>query len=556
MYTRQRSRVLIVGAGPAGLVLALELGRRGVAVTLLEEDTEPPRIPKANATTARTMEHFRRLGCAKRIRELGLPDDYRQDVAYFTRYSGFELARLKGNTRRQAISSRSAIDPRWPTPEPLHRAQQMLIEPVLLDEVAKHPSIEFRSGWRALKIRKSPRGVAVEALDCAQETTSTLEADYLVGCEGPRSPTREAMGGAYEGLREEDRDFLGGRMLSIYFKSPEFYAATGHAPAWQYWALNRQRRAVAVAIDGKDHFTMGVQLARGQVPSLQFAAECIAQTMGRNYRHDVIALSEWTAGFMLVADKFVDDSENPRLFLAGDSAHLFTPTGGQGYNTAVDDAVNLGWKLAAACDGWGGPHLLASYETERKPIAHRNTGFARAMAESIGRIPVPPTIEDETTEGALARAELGRKLDEHAHREFDIPGIHLGAIYRDSPIVGGDTSGAPADDWSRYTPNTTPGARAPHLWLAGDVSIFDRFGNGFTLLVLGSRDNGAERATAAAQALGIPLDVLRVGNTEARDIYGYDFVLIRPDHHVAWRDNAVPADCMALLKRVSGFAAR
>ena len=548
-----RLRIAIVGGGPAGLIAAIELGRRGIPVTLFEEDPEPLKVPKANATTARTMEHFRRLGFSRDVRALGLPKDYRQDIAYFTRYAEFELARLPGPSRQEAEASRASATSRWPTPEPLHRAQQMFIEPVLVAQARRYPAIDLRLGWRIVKVAPSASTTCLEAVCVADGRTETFEAVYLIGCEGPRSLTRNAIGVGYAGLREEDRDFMGGRMLTIFFEAPDFFNMVPHPPAWQYWAINPTRRGVAVAIDGKQQFVLLAQLARGQAASQEFASECIVRTMGRELPHRLLATGEWTAGLMLVAERFQHPSDQPRIFLLGDAAHLFTPTGGQGYNTAVDDAVNLGWKLAATCAGWGGPHILASYERERKPIAERNTQFARAMADSIGRLPVPAHIEDKTPAGREARAELGRVLRHHAEREFDVPGIHFGTFYANSPIIEADGASLPVDAWDSYVPHTTPGARAPHVWIADDVSIFDCLGRDFTLLRLGSGTAGDATAfNAAAAALGLPLDVVDIAATEARDIYGFDHVLVRPDHHIAWRGNALPGNPRPLLERVMG----
>jgi hypothetical protein len=217
----------------------------------------------------------------------------------------------------------------------------------------------------------------------------------------------------------------------------------------------------------------------------------------------------------------------------------------------VDDVSNLGWKLAAACQGWGGPRLLPSYEAERKPIAHRNTSFARAMADSIGKVELPAALDEESAAGEAARTVLGERLYRHAATEFDVPGIHLGVFYAGSPVVVPDGTPAPADDSHCYTPSAVPGARAPHVWLEDGVSIFDRFGRDFTLLRFNPRVP-SEAIGAAARELGLPLAVVDVASEEARDLYARDLVLVRPDHHVAWRGNSEPGDTEALLARVAG----
>jgi 2-polyprenyl-6-methoxyphenol hydroxylase-like FAD-dependent oxidoreductase len=542
-----RTQVVIVGGGPSGLILAIELGRRGVHCVVLEEDPTSPTMPKANATTSRTMEHYRRLGFAAEIRTLGLPEDYPQDIAYFTRYARHELARLEGRSRREAVAAREGADSRWPTPEPLHRVQQMYIEAVLKRQAEKWPAADVRFGWRAQRIEAREDRVVVEAEQLETGKFERIEADYVVGCDGPKSLVREALGVRYEGLANEERDFMGGRMLAVHLKAPAFYDAV-HAPqAWQYWAVNREQRALMNAIDGKALWVLHVQLPRDGRTSAEYARESLVRATGQDFPFEILGIAEWTAGYTLVAERF----GSGQVFIAGDAAHLFTPTGGQGYNTSVDDASNLGWKLAAVCQGWGGPALLPSYEAERKPIAQRNTTFARAMADSIGRIELPAGLEDESGAGEAGRAALGERLYRHAATEFEIPGIHLGVFYADSPIVVADGTPRPPDDWHCYAPRAIPGARAPHLWLEDGVSIFDRFGRDFTLVRF-RKDTDTSGFEAAAKWCGLPLAILDVASDEARDLYERDLVLVRPDQHVAWRGNRAPEDAEALLARVAG----
>lgn len=549
---------MILGGGPAGLLLAIELGRRNLPCVLLEEDAAPPDFPKANATSSRTMEHYRRLGFAADVRALGLPEDYPQDITYFTRHTGWELARLRGMTRREAREARAAADARWPTPEPLHRVQQMLIERVLRAQVARYPAIDARFGWRASGPARAADGVTVDAEEIATGRRERITADYAAGCEGNRSLVRDAIGVRYEGLPPEERDFLGGKMLSAYLRAPAFYDAV-HAPkSWQYWAINRDQRGTLISIDGKGLFIQMSQLPRGESASVALGELAFRRMVGKELPHEIIAVAEWTAGFALVAERFADrdadDDGGPRLFIAGDAAHMFTPTGGQGYNTAVDDAANLGWKLAAACQGWGGPGLLASYQQERRPIAHRNTRFARAMADNLASLAPLPGLEDDTPAGEAMRDELGAKLLRHVHTEFDIPGINFGVFYGGSDIVCDDGTPAPKDDFHHYVPHGTPGARAPHLWLEEDVSIFDRLGHDFTLLRLGGSTADAATLLAAAKARGVGMTVLDVENAAARDVYGRDLVLVRPDHHIAWRGDVLPQDARALVDRVTGWS--
>jgi hypothetical protein len=233
--------------------------------------------------------------------------------------------------------------------------------------------------------------------------------------------------------------------------------------------------------------------------------------------------------------------------VAGDAAHLFTPTGGMGYNTSIDDAVNLGWKLAAVTQGWAPESLLETYETERRPIAQRNTAFAGRMADSIGRLPVTPLVEETGVESDAARERLGRALAAHVASEFNIPGVQLGMRY-EGAIVAKEDRPAPPDDFNRYVPSGFPGARAPHRWV-GAASLLDLFGRDFTLLALGAGDTAAWEAAAAR--LDVPLTVVRLDDADVRELYGADFTLVRPDHHIAWRGDGA-ADPHAVLRRSIG----
>jgi len=239
------------------------------------------------------------------------------------------------------------------------------------------------------------------------------------------------------------------------------------------------------------------------------------------------------------------------MFLAGDAAHLFTPASGLGYNTSVDDASNLGWKLAAVCLGWGGPELLESYGVERKPIAHRNTSFARNVAEYFRTIKMPAALEEAGSEGDAARAEFGILLNEIGEKEFDTPGIHFGVFYKDSAIVTQEQDDPPPDDPHWYVPHARPGARAPHVWTGDREALADHFGMDFTLMNLRGADTNAFEQAAAA--LRVPLKVLRLDNDEVRRLYDADLVLIRPDQHIAWRGAASASDAKAIVSRAVGF---
>lgn len=544
--------VAIVGGGPVGLMLAMFLDFHGVACTVFNTERTVRPHPKGSTQNSRTMEHYRRLGFAHRVRELGLPTDHPTDVAYFTRFSGWELARLpmpsEEEKRRRVIGS-SALDQ---VPEPVHRANQMYVEQVLLEEAASRPGITLKFGVQVTDICQDNEGVTLTTVDSNSEPHTSWRASYAVGCDGGRSFVRKTLGISYEGFENLQQAFFGGRMISTYLRAPTLYRDfLGSRRAWQYWIVNPQIRTALVALNGKDEFLLWTRDERPDAPvEAEDVVAALRACAGTDMPVQIMAHGRWTAGVALVAERFAEG----RILLAGDSAHLFTPTGGFGMNTGVDDAANLAWKLAAAVQGWGGRNLLATYETERKPIAHRNTTAARNLARSVGMVPVPPELEQDDAAGAKARLDTGEFLRGFSE-EYASLGVQLGARYDGSPIVAADGP-PPPNDTAQYVATSQPGGRAPHFWLDTGrdkgSSLFDRLGTGFTLLSFRALGADAARVQEAAQTRGIPLTILPVAHNAAHEFYGSDLILIRPDQHIAWRGNTVPENVAALLGTVTG----
>ena len=502
MNAEQDCAVVIIGGGPCGLMLAIELGRRGISAIVLEEKTSPARFPAANATQARTMEHYRRLGFAEKVRAQGLPPDYPTDIAYFTRYTKHELARFSLPSARAAREMVKTLTGSWSAAELPHRVSQMFVEDVL------------RDGGGGLPYGVDPAGLADDG-DArhrrrrrgrcrARRRRAHDAARRLRGRRRRRHAARPARRWAisYAGESGVVRDFMGGRMFAIHFRSPSSTTSSRTPRAWMYWTVNRDRRAFMATRQRPrrvhlPHPAQARPAARTQISDAR-PRRCSTRRSAAPLDIEIIARSSWNAGYTLVAEKF----QRGRIFLGGDAVHLFTPTGGLGYNTAVEDAVNLGWKLAAVLKGWGGPALLDSYETERQAIAKRNTAYARGFADSLGLFVPPPELEDESPAGEAARKLTGDHFNHHARFEFNIPGITFGGRYDGSPIVVPDGTAPPPDAVNSYVPTACPGGRAPHLWLGDGRSLYDALGFEFTLLQLGAKPADAAPFRAAAEALG------------------------------------------------------
>ena len=549
--------VLVIGGGPCGLMLANELGRRGVRCLVVDRKPGTAFNPQANATQARTMEHYRRLGFAHRVRAQGLPADHPTEVAYLTRFAGHELARLRLPTAAQATQAIRTMGGSWSAAELPHRVSQKFVEVVLREEAERLDRVDLRYGWALQRFEDTGDAVQAEVAPVDAQSGQppvTVRAAWMVAADGARSGVRQQLGISWEGATGMRRRFMGGRMMAVYLKAPDFYRLNPNDRAWMYVQVHPTQRAFIMSVDGVSEFAFHVQLPDERDPATFTEADArtaFAQASGLQTDIQILSMAPWLAGHALVAQRFGQG----RVLLGGDAAHLFTPTGGLGYNTAVEDAVNLGWKLAAVTKGQAPATLMDSYELERKPLALRNTSYARAFADSIGLFEAAPSLDDDTPEGHEARAAASPYLEGHARREFNIPGVTFGGRYDGSTLIVGDGTSPPADQANAYVPTACPGGRPPHAWLDEGESLFDRFGFEWTLLCLD--DTPGVQASAAgfagaARELGATLDILPLPGPELRTLYEAPMALIRPDHIVAWRGGE-GVDAGAVMRRALGW---
>jgi 2-polyprenyl-6-methoxyphenol hydroxylase-like FAD-dependent oxidoreductase len=530
--------VIIAGAGPAGMCIAIDLALSGVATVVLEARAEnEPFAARTNLTNTRSMEHFRRWGMAGALRTaIPLGPEIRRDIRFVTRGTGHVIANFpKGVEFAERAPFASEISLWGP---------QGAIERTIRTRVATFPEIDVRFRCTLNRFVQHDDHVEVIYTD-ANGTEQTVRGQYLVGADGSRSVVRRQLGIKLEGTANVAHGFswllYAPALKEIMMDHTGLVAMT--------WFANEDRSAgILVPQDSDGHF----MYFSAPVPETINGDDW--ETIKRHLFADIGAefpVKPIAGGDLyihsLVAPRFFDQ----RVFLAGDAAHLVSPFGGFGMNAAIGDSADLAWKLGAVIQGWGGPHLLASYDVERREVFRWIQALCEESTQHVGPAYARAGMEEDSPRGNAIRATLAEEIVAAKTREFVSIGAQLGYVYRSSPVVVHDGQPAAESTFGSYVPSSAPGARAPHVWLDDGRSLYDMFGRGFTLLKIGNDDDSSTLESCALER-GMPLSILRVDHPQLPTLYEARLALIRPDQHTAWRGNSLPDDVGALLDVVTG----
>ena len=531
------TQVLIVGAGPVGLTLALALGQWGVRSTLIERNDTSIRLPKMERCNARTMEIYRRLGVGEKIRDAGLPRSAPMDVFLAPSMAGPAIIRLPYPSVAEAKAEIAAHNDGRPL-EPYQLISQYTLEPLLRSIVERLPSVTVRFGNELISFTQDAASVSA-TIQTHKGESETIRATYLVGCDGGSSTVRKQLGIQLQGEGNIRK------LRQALFHCNDLYERIPMGKGRHYHIAEGPLFPFIILQDSTRHWTLHAAAA-----SDDDMAEIFRRSLGMPIEFEMLSVNEWTQ-HLLCAERYGEG----RVFIAGDAAHLVIPTGGLGMNTGVGDAVDLSWKLAATLAGWGGPQLLASYEGERRPIGLRNVKASRAAMRGrfSWRAAYHPEIRSKTPEGTAIRSEIARRFDVEQRKVTEILGIEAGYRYVDSPVIWPEPGDSPDPDNPHYIPSTWPGSRLPHVWLKDGTALHDRLGQGYTLLRLGGTRVDTSNLSRALRATRAPLDVLDIEDDAAREIYGYDLLLVRPDLHIAWRGNQPPEDAGTIAGVATGY---
>ena len=524
--TKAEIPVLIAGGGPVGLTLAVELGLRKIPCVLVEKRDGKLTVPRMSQVSTRGMEFCRRWGIAEKVRSAVWTNTHTLDFVYLTSLTGDEIARLK-------VPSYQERGPLDYTPEGPCHCPQIYFDPIMAALAKTFPSVTIRYNIALESFEQEDDLVRATLVETITAKSESLTARYLVGCDGPGGVVRESLGIELDGMGTLASS------VNIFFRSPEL--ATLHDKGWArfYRCIDEGGSwGEMIAIDGRELWRLTIYDHRdGPID----AGAYLCRLAGCDFPHEIISVLAWDR-----RDFCARNLREGNVFIAGDAAHEVSPTGGLGMHTGCNEAVNLGWKLAALTQGWGGPKLLDSYEIECLPVAAHNVAISTRSFHNLTGLPPSNAVSDVFSEEDTAARDVQL-------RRLTIPDFTKVQItYENSPVCVSDGTEANPDDMKNIKQSARPGSRAPHGWVADDETIFDRFGPDFTLLCFGAAEEDVESLVGAAADRGLPLTVCAITDDHLVDLYEKRLVLIRPDGHVAWRDDHAPADPAAMIDIVRG----
>ncbi|WP_234186738.1 FAD-dependent monooxygenase [Shinella sp. NM-101] len=537
--------LIVLGAGPVGMCAAIEAGRRGRRVIVLEKrEVEDPAGAKCNTVAARSMEVFRGFGIADQVAALGLPDDFPTDVVTATSVTGPEFDRLELPSRRERGEPRFP-DSDWPSPEPMVRLSQIYLEPILKQAMQTTPGVTAHYRTEATEVAQDAEGVTVTAR-FPDGGLRRLRAPYLLGADGGRSLTRHAIGTRLMGDAEIARS------RSTLVRAPGMRALWGNRrPGWMTWVVNDRVRGILVAIDGRDTWLLHRALPHGvaDFETVDFD-DSIRALLGvdRSFQYEVLNHEDWIARRM-VAERIQDG----RIFVAGDAAHLWVPFAGYGMNAGIADGMNAAWVICNLLEGWAGPAMRDAYQAERHPITEQVSRHAMQsmldMVDALGGRPVPEVFSSRWNPlGMVMRKVMGRRIGPINRAQFLPEGLNFGYYYENSPIIAADGK-APAYTMAGHTPSTVPGCRLAHV-LIGATPVQDLLGPVYTLFRFDPMLD-TDPLIASAARRGMPLKLVDAPHP-GHPAYTHPLIIARRDQHVAWRGKAPPSDPDALITRLSG----
>jgi 4-hydroxyisophthalate hydroxylase len=522
------TRVVIVGGGPVGLGLAIELGQRGVRCILVERYTEPQPIPKGQNLTQRTLEHFHFWGAEQALRAARtIPKDYGIGglTAYGTLLGGYQYDWLP----------REIVRPFYFTDN--ERLPQYATEAVLRHRLSQVATVEAIYGWSAEQIDQDEHGTRVVIAERNSGGRRKLRADYVVGCDGSRSVVREA---ASITQSRSDHDRL---MVLLVFRSAGLHKLLERFPKKSFYNV------LHPDLKGYWQFFGRVDLGT----TWFFHAPVPPGTTKDNfdfshYLHTAVGAEfdvEFThIGFWDLRVATADRYRSGRIFVAGDAAHSHPPYGGYGINTGLEDAANLGWKLAATLQAWAGSKLLDTYGEERRPVFDST---ARDFIEKAIRSDkeflenFSPELDKAAFEHEWQTRQSGARSEVNTFEPN----------YEGSSIVWGPL-GSGCSAIGEHALAARVGHHLTPRQLSSGRNVFEELGEGFTLLELGSCDIAVRELQRAAEERHVPLTIVRDVNTENRTFYDAALILIRPDQFVAWTSDGTVDDAVKIIARVIG----